>query len=85
MTTALAVQLLPDDDGDELGAGKMGFLEHLDELRKRIIRSCIAIAVAMLVAWRGSRALALGLYAATMIACVATYLHHATDTLKLSF
>ena len=30
-------------------------------------------------------ALALGLYAAVLIACVATYLHHATDTLKLSF
>jgi sec-independent protein translocase protein TatC len=51
MTTALAVQLLPDDDGNELGVGKMGFLEHLDELRKRIIRSCIAIAIAMLLAF----------------------------------
>ena len=29
----------------------MGFLEHLDELRKRIIRSCIAIGVGMLVAF----------------------------------
>jgi sec-independent protein translocase protein TatC len=29
----------------------MGFLEHLDELRKRIIRSCIAIAAGMLVAF----------------------------------
>ena len=29
--------------------------------------------------------LALGLFAAVLIACVATYLHHATDTLKLSF
>jgi sec-independent protein translocase protein TatC len=29
----------------------MGFLEHLDELRKRIIRSCVAIAVGMLVAF----------------------------------
>lgn len=52
MTTALAVQLLPDDDdGDESREGKMGFLEHLDELRKRIIRSCIAIAAGMLVAF----------------------------------
>ncbi|HZR22042.1 MAG TPA: twin-arginine translocase subunit TatC, partial [Vicinamibacterales bacterium] len=27
------------------------FLDHLDELRTRIIRSCIAIAVGMLMAW----------------------------------
>jgi hypothetical protein len=45
----------------------------------------LAVAIVMLAAWRGSRPLALGLYAAVMIACVATYLHHATDTLKLSF
>jgi sec-independent protein translocase protein TatC len=38
----------PDNDPAE---GKMGFLEHLDELRKRIIRSCIAIGVGMLVAF----------------------------------
>jgi sec-independent protein translocase protein TatC len=30
--------------------GKMGFLEHLDELRKRIIHSSIAIGIGMLVA-----------------------------------
>ena len=29
----------------------MGFLEHLDELRKRIIRSCVAIAAGMVVAF----------------------------------
>jgi hypothetical protein len=45
----------------------------------------LIVAVVMLVAWRGSRPLALGLFAAVLIACVATYLHHATDTLKLSF
>jgi len=45
----------------------------------------LAAAIVMLAAWRGSRTLALGLYAAVMVACVATYLHHATDTLKLSF
>ena len=28
---------------------------------------------------------AIVLFAAVLIACVATYLHHATDTLKLSF
>jgi hypothetical protein len=45
----------------------------------------LAVTTVMLVAWRGSRSLALALYAAVLIASVATYLHHATDTLKLSF
>src|SRR6478736_3249594 len=37
-------QLPPDEDDDAL-SGKMSFLEHLDELRKRIVNACIAIAV----------------------------------------
>jgi hypothetical protein len=45
----------------------------------------LAVAIVMLVAWRGSRLLALGLFTAVMAACVATYLHHATDKLNLSF
>jgi len=45
----------------------------------------LAVAIVMLVAWRGSRSLALVLCAMVLVACVATYLHHATDTLKLSF
>jgi Family of unknown function (DUF5993) len=45
----------------------------------------LATAIVMLIAWRGPRPLALGLFAAVLIACIATYLHHATDTLKLSF
>ena len=45
----------------------------------------LAVAIVMLVAWRGPRPLAFGLFAAVLIACVATYLHHATDTLQLSF
>ncbi|CAN5234012.1 hypothetical protein BH10PSE11_BH10PSE11_10300 [soil metagenome] len=45
----------------------------------------LAVTVTMLVAWRGSRSLTLALSAVVLIACVATYLHHATDTLKLSF
>src|SRR5436309_9239097 len=36
---------------DEAAGGRMGFLEHLDELRTRIIRSCIAIGVGMLAAF----------------------------------
>lgn len=35
----------PDDDA------RMGFLDHLDELRTRLIRSCIAIALGMVVAF----------------------------------
>jgi hypothetical protein len=45
----------------------------------------LAVAVVMLVAWQGSRTLAHILFAAVLVACVATYLHHATDALKLSF
>ena len=45
----------------------------------------LAVAVVMIVAWRGSRPLALSLFAVVLLACMATYLHHATDTLKLSF
>ena len=45
----------------------------------------LATAIVMLVTWLGQRPLALGLFGAVLIACIATYLHHATDTLKLSF
>jgi sec-independent protein translocase protein TatC len=41
----------PDDQNDVPGAGRMGFLDHLDELRKRLIRSCLAIAGGMLIAF----------------------------------
>jgi hypothetical protein len=45
----------------------------------------LAVTIVMLVAWRGPRPLALALFAVVLLASVATYLHHATDTLKLSF
>ena len=45
----------------------------------------LAVSVAMLVAWRGPRPLAIGLFAVILVACVATLLHHATDRLTLSF
>jgi Family of unknown function (DUF5993) len=45
----------------------------------------LAVAVVMLIAWRGPRRLALTLFAVVLLASIATYLHHATDTLKLSF
>jgi sec-independent protein translocase protein TatC len=44
-------QLPPEEPDDDRGGGKMGFLEHLDELRTRIIRSCMAIGAGMLVAF----------------------------------
>jgi sec-independent protein translocase protein TatC len=42
-----ALQLPPDPDGfdDESAEGKMSFLEHLDEFRRRIINSCLGVAV----------------------------------------
>jgi uncharacterized protein DUF5993 len=45
----------------------------------------LTVAVVMLIAWRGPRRLALTLFAVVLLASIATYLHHATDTLKLSF
>jgi sec-independent protein translocase protein TatC len=43
---------LPSDEPDDAAVeGRMGFLEHLDELRTRIIRSCLAVAAGMLVAF----------------------------------
>ena len=39
-----------DRDGD-LASGKMGFLDHLDELRTRLIYSCVAIAAGMVVSF----------------------------------
>ncbi|HET7253457.1 MAG TPA: DUF5993 family protein [Xanthobacteraceae bacterium] len=45
----------------------------------------LAVTIVMLAAWRGTRTLALALFAVTLVACVATYLHHASDVLKLSF
>ncbi len=44
-----AYKLPPDEDDDLPGSAKMSFLEHLDELRKRIIRSCLAVAVGVVI------------------------------------
>ena len=42
--------LQPDlEDDDEAAGGKMSFLEHLDELRKRIVHSCLGIAVGVVI------------------------------------
>ena len=42
--------VLEEEEGSELG-GRMTFLEHLDEFRKRILRSVIAVLVTFCVAW----------------------------------
>jgi sec-independent protein translocase protein TatC len=36
-------------EDDDLRDGAMGFLDHLDELRRRLIRSCIAVGIGMAV------------------------------------
>ena len=42
----------PDDDEDDDGSGpKMSFLEHLDELRKRIINALLGVVVGVFVAF----------------------------------
>ena len=43
-----AYPIPPEDDDDSAGA-RMSFLEHLDELRKRIVNSLIAIGVGILI------------------------------------
>src|SRR5215207_5767142 len=43
-----------DEDGQQEGrqlGGQMSFLEHLDELRRRIIRSVVFVFVALLLCW----------------------------------
>jgi sec-independent protein translocase protein TatC len=50
MAAALSsVRSSPPQDDDDAG-GRMSFLEHLEDLRKRIIHSCIALAAGMAVA-----------------------------------
>jgi sec-independent protein translocase protein TatC len=38
----------PELDDDDAATGKMSFLEHLDELRKRIVQACLGVAVGVL-------------------------------------
>jgi len=45
----------------------------------------LAVAVVMVAAWWGTRTLALALFAAALLASIATYLHHASSLLTLSF
>src|SRR5688572_32010462 len=45
MSAALTPVRRPDEHEDNDGA--MSFLEHLDDLRKRLIHSCVALAIGM--------------------------------------
>ena len=40
-----AVAIPPPEDDEDASGARMSFLDHLDELRRRIVNSCIAIAV----------------------------------------
>jgi sec-independent protein translocase protein TatC len=46
-----AYPIAPDEDDDDSPGAKMSFLEHLDELRKRIVNSAIAIGVGVLISF----------------------------------
>jgi sec-independent protein translocase protein TatC len=41
----------PSDDDDDSPGAKMSFLEHLDELRKRIVNAAIAVLVGILISF----------------------------------
>ena len=45
------LQLSPEEPEDERREARMGFLEHLDELRTRLIRACLAVAAGMGIAF----------------------------------
>jgi sec-independent protein translocase protein TatC len=47
-SSGAAARVLPEED-DEAPGGQMSFLEHLDELRKRIVHSLLAVAVGVMV------------------------------------
>ena len=48
--TQAAYPIPPDEDDDSAGA-RMSFLEHLDELRKRIVNALIAVGVGILISF----------------------------------
>src|SRR5687768_13152406 len=50
MSTLLRARQIGESEEEELG-GQMSFLDHLDELRKRLIRSIVFVFVATSVCW----------------------------------
>jgi Sec-independent protein secretion pathway component TatC len=51
MTDAADIASPVDEESPDAELPKMSFLDHLEELRKRLIVSIIAIFVAFLVCW----------------------------------
>ena len=52
MSAALAHAYIPPDDDDRSASrSSMSLLEHLEELRKRLLRACIAIAAGVVVSF----------------------------------
>jgi|SRR5438105_3216658 len=51
MAAALAHAYIPPDDDERPSRSAMSLLEHLEELRKRLLRACIAIAVGVLLSF----------------------------------
>src|SRR2546427_12334884 len=47
----MTVETDPERDEQQELSGQMSFLDHLEELRKRVIHSLIAVAVAFGVTW----------------------------------
>jgi sec-independent protein translocase protein TatC len=43
------IALPPDDDNDDALGGKMSYLDQQDELRKRIVRACLSVAVGVVL------------------------------------
>ena len=50
MATLLRPRQISNSEEEELG-GQMSFLDHLDELRKRLMRSVVFVFLAMMVCW----------------------------------
>ena len=51
MTAALSPVRHPDDERRDDAGGTMSFLEHLDDLRTRIVHSCIALVIGMVLSF----------------------------------
>ncbi|PYR34610.1 MAG: hypothetical protein DMF93_23170 [Acidobacteria bacterium] len=51
MAAALAHASLPPDDDEQPSRWSMSLLEHLEELRKRLVRACVAIAAGVAVSF----------------------------------
>jgi len=51
MAAALAHAYIPPDEDEPPSRSSMSLLEHLEELRKRLVRACVAVAVGVAVSF----------------------------------